>query len=357
MRVRSLWCAGWLLLASPTAKAQQAPSFELAWVRGGGAELCPAESKIAERVVARLGRDPFAERASHAIEAVVERKNQRFYVSIRVRDTGGSAVGERELALDASDCEPIADAVALAIALVIDPNASLAPPIATPNTDANDLPPATTDLAPAPSTPLPTAPASPAPLSPCAPARACPTSANCAKLDAPPSSLSLSVLARGAVAFGALPGAAPGAGLRGALGSDSVRGVLSLWTFPEQRAADPRFAFGLSLGELGASATILRADSLELSASAVLQAGAIHAVVREMPAPGAGERLFLGAAAGPELMFRASRELRIAVGAELQVPLNAPQFYGADPDAAVFQSSVGARAWLGLGFEVPAGRP
>jgi hypothetical protein len=353
MRVRSLWCAGWLLLASPTAKAQEAQTFELAWVRGARTELCPAGSNIAERVVARLGRNPFAERASHAIEAAVTRENQRFRVSIRVRDAGGAAVGERELVLDAEDCEPIANAVALAIALAIDPTTSLAPPSAAPNSGTSPTPAARDSTPPTP-TPFATAPTSPPPLSPCPSARPCPTCRDCPNLEPQPSALSLGVLARGAIAFGALPGAAPGAGLRGTLGNDSVRGVLSLWTFPEQSAADARFGFGLSMGELGASGTILRGDWLVLSASAVLQAGAIHAVVREMPAPGAGTQLFLGAAAGPELAFRATPGLRIAVGAELEVPLNAPQFYGEDPDDAVFQSSVGVLGWFGLGFELPA---
>jgi hypothetical protein len=339
------------LLASPAAKAQEAQTFELAWVRGKGAELCPAGSNIAERVVGRLGRNPFAGRANHAIEAAVARENRRFHVSIRVRDAFGAAVGERELVLDADDCEPVANAVALAVALAIDPNASLAPPNAAPNVSATGPTPAPSDSTPPATAPLPASP----PLLPCPPARPCATCPDCPRLEPRPSSFSLGVLVRGAVAFGALPGAAPGAGLRGTLGNDSVRGVLSLWTFPEQAAADPRFGFGLSVGELGASATIFRAESLVLSANAVLQAGAIHAVVREVPASRAGAQLFLGAAAGPEFTFRAGPELRIALGIELEVPLNAPQFFGEHPEDPVFQSSVGALAWLGLGFEVLGG--
>lgn len=337
MRPSWLLFAGSLVFGSATAHAEEAPSFELGWVRGPGAELCPAESDMAERVVARLGRNPFAARASHAIEASVSRAGDRFTALIVVRDAAGSAVGSRELALEASDCAAVADAVALAIALVIDPDAALGP-----------------QTPPAPALAAPASPEPAAPL-PCPPARAC---APCRECPPPPpapaeSEASLALVARGGVAFGALPAAAPGGGLRGTAGGERIRGMASVWLFPEQRAADARFSFGLAYAELGACAVIAREGTLALGACGGVSAGTIHAVVRDLPAPRAGERLCVGAEVGPELVIRVAGAVHAILGAELQVPLLAPEFYGELPGEPVFQRSVGALTWLGVGFELP----
>jgi hypothetical protein len=342
MRASWLLFAGSLVFVSPHARAQEAQSFELGWVRGAGAERCPAESSIAERVEARLGRKPFAARASHAIEASVSRAGERFTATIVVRDATGAAVGSRELALEASDCAPVADAVALAIALVIDPNAALGP-----------------QVTPAPVPPTPGEPprTEPPPPLPCPPPRECAPCAVCPAPPPPPASeFSLGLVARGGLAFGALPVVAPGAGLRGWAGGEWLRGTVSVWVFPEQRASDERFSFGLAYGELGACAVLLREGAIAVGACGGVGAGAIHAVVRDLPAPRAGQRLFVGAAAGPELALRLARGVHAMLGAELQVPLLAPEFYGEPSGEPVFQSSVGALTWLGAGFELPERR-
>lgn len=112
-----------LFAASSRAQTPPAPPrWRLSWTRGDGAESCPAAAEMESRVRARLGRDPFHHGEGPALEAVVEREDREWVARLYARD---GATGARELRSDDARCDAIADTAALAMALVIDPEASL----------------------------------------------------------------------------------------------------------------------------------------------------------------------------------------------------------------------------------------
>ncbi len=77
---------------------------------------------LATRVTARLGRNPFAANGSLRIEGMVERASGRWTAHIFAREHG--QVGDRVLSSDAAECGRFEEAVVLALALVIDPEAT-----------------------------------------------------------------------------------------------------------------------------------------------------------------------------------------------------------------------------------------
>ncbi|MDP3278216.1 MAG: hypothetical protein Q8Q09_23720 [Deltaproteobacteria bacterium] len=97
------------------------------WVRGVGADRCPPQSTVQERIVQRLGHDPFASDAPQQIEAIVTREPLVWRAVFFVRDEHGVLQGTRELVSEARECGPVVSAISLAIALAIDPEAALRP--------------------------------------------------------------------------------------------------------------------------------------------------------------------------------------------------------------------------------------
>ena len=127
---RNVWWQVGLVIASSAgeARAEEPPApdvYRLAWVRGDGAEMCPAEAELEERVTARLGRRAFSETASRVIEGTVTRHGDAWHASIRVRDARGALGGARDFDLQAPDCTALSAATTLAVVLTIDPNAPL----------------------------------------------------------------------------------------------------------------------------------------------------------------------------------------------------------------------------------------
>ena len=101
-----------------------ASSYALAWVRDEGAERCPAGRDFAEEVSRRLGRSPFDDRAERAIEIHVLRSAGAYTSHVYVRDRTGNVLGQRNLT-SGEDCSVLFSATALAVALLIDPDATL----------------------------------------------------------------------------------------------------------------------------------------------------------------------------------------------------------------------------------------
>lgn len=211
------------------AESPPAPStgaaVALSWIRAPDAESCASPKQVAARVDAVLGRSAFVSPAAAElfIEARVAPRQPSgtgFEVHISVKAADEAVIGVRDLVSAASSCAEIEASAALAIALLIDPEAGSADRAATP-------PPPT----PAPSAPPPT----PAPS---APAVTPPAAAS------PPAQPSQASFWRARVAVGALGavGQLPGAalGVRGAVGLSPVErraGVeLSGLYLPAQRA-------------------------------------------------------------------------------------------------------------------------
>jgi hypothetical protein len=105
----------------------------LSWTRGRGAESCPDASDVERGVELRLGRAALVpkERAELVVEAVAERtQSGGFRVQIALL-RADEVIGRRVLEGTEPECLTIADKAVLAIALMIDPDAALAPPLET----------------------------------------------------------------------------------------------------------------------------------------------------------------------------------------------------------------------------------
>jgi hypothetical protein len=331
-------------LSVASASADPAP-VQLAWVRGPGAEACSRQSAIAQQVTARLGRSPFKADAELAIDAYVTHAEAGWRAEIFVRDRQGKLAGARELTSEASDCGAIESAAVLALALAIDPEAALRPPA-----PASPAPPPAPAPTPAPVTAPPpaTAPLA-APLAASSPP---PPRAD------PPRGTGLGgsgVALRGEAGWGLLPRAAAGLSLAAHM-AITERWALTaeaLW-MPEVSAADDRFAFGLSAFALGACAGVARSSLADLSACGALWGGALHAVVRGLPALEPGDSAWAAASATPRLRLHLGARLHLDLGAQLLVPLVRRPFQVAGWASPVFQQSPAAfLPFAGLGANFP----
>jgi hypothetical protein len=108
-----------------------------------GAESCGGAAAVAKAVEQRLGRGALVSpaQADLSIEGRAERVGTGLRAVLVLRDGSGAQLGVRELESAATDCSELRENAALAIALMIDPDAVLRPPPA-PSTPATVAPPA-----------------------------------------------------------------------------------------------------------------------------------------------------------------------------------------------------------------------
>jgi hypothetical protein len=116
-----------------TAGAQEPKkTASLGWTRLDGAESCTGTRELAEAVEKILQRPTFvsAAQADLAIEGRVEKAKTGtgFKATLSVADKEGKQQGTRELSTESTDCHALDEQVGLAIALMVDPDAMLAPP-------------------------------------------------------------------------------------------------------------------------------------------------------------------------------------------------------------------------------------
>ncbi len=151
MRASAVAAAFALLLGVTHARAD-APrrGARLTWARGAGAERCVGLLGLQEDVKARLGYDPFALPSELAIEGVIVRGTKGFRAELVVRDGADRPLGTRQLASAEPDCRSLGEAVAVAITVAVDPEAS---GVATPLVEevpATSVPPAPVAAPPSP---------------------------------------------------------------------------------------------------------------------------------------------------------------------------------------------------------------
>ena len=346
--------------------------MELNWVRAPGAEDCASGTVIAEDIARRLGRDPFAVSSDDAlrIDGIVDGDPRRARIFVRHPD--GSLAGTRDLTADADagDCHALDQAVALAIALVIDPEASLtAPPDAVPA----DAGPATIPAMPMDAAPIDTVPIDGAPVdgAPTEPADAVAEDATSSTdvstvepdeapmvdddgIDPAPTTTALDASAWFFLAEGVLPKGATGVGLEVIGPIDGTFDLhIALRYFPEVRtpAPDDTFAFGLTTGHLGACLRAMRieTDGIGLAACASMELGALHAVVFEPAPKQPGDRLWLSGLLGARLLAPLYGALGIELALEMVAPITRDRFTVEGRAAPAFQQSViGGIAGLGL---------
>jgi len=147
----------------------------LGWLRLGGAEGCVATQPLARAVEERLGRTVFVSPADAdvSVEGRIERKGQGFSATILLRDAEGRALGTRTLDRVEPRCEALTESLVLIIAVMIDPDAALAPAGKASASASSSAPPSGSATpprsAPASSTAPPAAPSIPPPPTPARP--------------------------------------------------------------------------------------------------------------------------------------------------------------------------------------------
>lgn len=115
-----------LLGAAHAHAASPRRGARLTWARGAGAERCVGLLGLQEDVKARLGYDPFAmpRELAVAVEGVIVRAAKGYRAELVVRDAADRPLGTRQLASAEADCRSLGDAVAVAITVAIDPEAT-----------------------------------------------------------------------------------------------------------------------------------------------------------------------------------------------------------------------------------------
>ncbi len=142
-----------ILLSSMTAIAAGAMPIRvtITHIRGAGALSCPDESALRRNVVSRLGYDPFVAAAPLQVLTRLERVGQGYSASLElVRE--GEAPRSRTLTSESTDCREIAESLALALTLAVDPQFLVRAPARIPAPIPASPPPPTK------ATPVPSAP-------------------------------------------------------------------------------------------------------------------------------------------------------------------------------------------------------
>lgn len=107
--------------ASWAQSSAEQPTARLSVVRAEGADSCADGAAIAREVQARLGRDAVVSRSPRSIEVSLHREPSRWRASLSLRESDTAAPVRRELSSTEPTCAELDAAVALAVALVIDP--------------------------------------------------------------------------------------------------------------------------------------------------------------------------------------------------------------------------------------------
>lgn len=331
MRWVASTAAAAVMTAGVVALGQQAsPSVELAWT---APPECPSRAAVLAEVRTLLEGGAAS---AHPVEAtaVVERAGPRWRVELTIRSDQGS--GARSLGADS--CLALGSAVALIVALAVDPSRRVP-------ADAGALPPtakpaegslADADAAPPPSSSAPAAPAGPA-------ARSRPRPAE-ESADGP----RLAVGAEGAVDLGTLPSPAVGGALVVAGLYRSVRVEVRGRIFASQRAADvARPAQGVDLAYLGldARACLAVLATGRVSREGVAVSPCLGVDLSRITGSGfGGSKTFSGdgswSAFEPGLLgtWALASSVALRVGVDLLVPTSRPGFVVLAPDGSTAES-------------------
>jgi hypothetical protein len=341
------------LLGHASAQSQptrETGTYALSFVRGTGAEGCPSRQDLEREVSTRLGHSPFDSGAPKSIEILTEGTPAGFRSVVTVLDRDGKVLGRRVLLGDEPSCAPIFSATALAVALLIDPEAALSrdaranEAVGRFEVEAPPPPP----IAPPPSI-LPVAPPSPAPPPPQNRAPSAPP--------APPAREAHGVLlgADAAVTAGLVPEVSPGVGIfaNGRLGPRFGLSLSALYVFKAEASDDNAAVLDISLTSFGAALTISAVDTgaFELVPDAGLMAGALHAAVREGEVIDSGDQAFFALGFGLRAQVRVVTGFYLAVRAGGAVPLVRRGLFVREADEPIWrQPPVSGLASFGVGW-------
>jgi hypothetical protein len=347
----TFWTSAVLCLCS-TANAQVEPkkataAYALSFVRGAGAEGCPSRQELEREVSTRLGHSPFESASSRSIEILTERTPEGYRSVVSVLDQDGKLLGRRVLVGEESTCAPIFSATALAVALLIDPDAALSR-----DSRANEaVGRFDADEAPAPRAvepPPPPLPRSPPPAqSP--PMVVLPPPAPAARDD-----LTVVVGADAVAAVGLVPETSPGVDIGFHARPARPWGFSLSALYVSKGAAEVQGrTVDVSVTTFATALTLSAVEtrSLRVLGDAGLLAGILHASVRQGQALGIGDHPFLAAGLGLRAEVRVAGGLVLAARIGGVVPLVRRDLSVDDTEETIWQQpAIAALGSLGAGW-------
>lgn len=322
---RAALCAALALVHLPALAQEPVRHVSFAWVRGDGADGCPAQPALMAAVRARINRDPFSESATVTAEASVARVEERWRARLTFRDAQGAVLLRRDLEDGSESCATIADAVALSVSL------GLAPSVEDEARAVDREVPPRVMLNDAPARVAPPAPA--------------------AQRERAWSTLAVEGL------YGVLPGLAVGFVWRLDIPLTRRWGVWVSASFnPQVSLGDANeWTFGLKRASAGACFRFMPRAWLELAPCAGVSVGAVNAVTYGLQPVDPGEYLWPAVVVVPRVTLRPWRRLvfEATLTAAVVAP-NAREFAalrGGVPETIYKQDDVAFAATLGLGVE------
>ncbi len=329
------------------------PAYTLSWVRTEGAETCPSRRDLALEVEGRLGRSPFQELASSSIEIHVERRGHGYQSRVLVRDDNGDVIGRRLLESDDVSCTPIFSATALAVALLIDPEAALRKDAQASQAVARFDPPL--EPSPASTSAAPAAPVEPAPSAPATSAAQASPALDQPRPAEPRDDDVVGVIAAEAlVAAGLVPNTAPGAGLYAGARFGRRLGFSASAFYVESATASSGaavFDVGLTGFALAASLDALVNERARLTFELGPTVGALHASVRTPVPIDPGDFWFVAGSLGLRAQLNVTSMLFVSLRGLLQVPLlRRGLFVEGAPDPVWRQPPLAAFGAFGAGL-------
>jgi hypothetical protein len=344
-----------VLCLGGAANAQGEPkkptaTYALSFVRGAGAEGCPSRQELEREVSTRLGHSPFESVSSRSIEILTERTAEGYRSVVSVLDQDGKLLGRRVLVGEEPTCTPIFSATALAVALLIDPEAALSRDSrakeAVGRFDTDEAPaPRAAEPPPLPPSPPPAPPPAQSP-----PIVAPPPPAPVARDD-----LTVVVGVDAVAAVGLVPDMAPGVDVafHARPGRPWGFSLSALYVSKASAEAQGR-TVDVSVTTFAAALTLSAVDtaSFGVLADAGLAAGILHASVRQGQATGSGDFPFLAAGLGLRAEARVSGGLVLAARLGGVVPLVRRVLSVEDaPDELIWeQPAIGGIGSLGAGW-------
>ncbi len=283
-----LWVAMWAPSVASGQTAQTGPTgpspeaapvrYELHWTMAEGTDSCPGEGAVAAEIATRLGRNPFTHGTEETLHVALSGAPGDWRATLAVHQGDGTVDWSQPLESDDASCYTMADALVLAIVLMIEPAALVAPPelpseppVSTPsvsNRSEEESPGEATEEPPAPT-------------------------------EESPSSYPLHGRVGASVSGGLLPRTTAavrlevGGPIRAILAS-VFQWRLTMRFYPQVRTADEDFAFGISTLGLGLCAESRVLERLSLGGCATPSIGVIHGVVYRPEPTFPGDRFWVG---------------------------------------------------------------
>src|SRR6266540_84425 len=322
LRASMLYANLGAVLAALVTRGADAQPARFSWVRETGAEQCPSEQELRQKVAALVGGDPFSRPDGPRVRGVVRREAGMLIATLSLQEKSEPSKS-RELHTDAASCAPLADAVALAIALSIERLPVEARSAPAPSTRAEDV--RVVDRTPE------------------------LDEAERRRDPARWANHSWSTLAQAHWTLGSVPRPTTGlgVGLRYRVSDRVSSAIGGLWL--PRSSEGGQLSLGLNAARLGACVETVRVPPFALAHCAYGMLGAVQVKSEAAPVSGAGTHAWYAGSMTTAASIRFSESAVAEAGAEGTVPLTRPTYVADACPAVGFQQPV---ATLGLFFSL-----